>query len=383
VKDDKILIERPNPDENIRYSIKFKMGSFFKVEDTEYTPTPLNLKSIFGKYITQLFPDSAVRDVVYEFSAAPFFEGISFQKALWMFGEGSNGKSSLIQLLKLITPSFRSTDFNSLAGRFGPSSLMDAAVIGISEVDANCKIPEALIKSIISGDNIPVDRKNRSILNNTFTGKLFCASNGIPTIYDKSDGWYRRWTYIHLPTVIEEKDRIGNIERKIFDDSESMLDLMNMLFLAALRMKKRGNIIPDSEMPISIKDAKAKLRGENNVIGQWLDNSCFEVDDKSALPRFEIYNDFHEECVRDGQTFIPSAKHFWPELERTLKRTGKSLKTDIKMTINGRTERCCNMKKVILKLTPEFVPGFEDDMDIPMLSMDEVIKTHSIETAIH
>jgi len=319
LKNGEFFVEKPNKDYNLRYVINIDLKPFeHTFNDGKYNPSLESTTNYFNKYICGAFPDISVRSLVQEFVGAAFFK-TSFQKCLWLYGNGSNGKSTLLDIIQHVVPGgYKSTDLGQIGGEFNLHPLLGASIIGVPEVE-DCKINEARLKSLISGDEIPVNRKGQSILSHRFTAKWFICSNNIPHFNDRTDGFFRRFVWIEVKNKISDKDKDVRIKEKII--GEDMHCFFDWTLLGALRIENRGHIVYDEDYPDEIKKTKAELRFQNNSVAQWLDICGVRVTDNVELytPRSEIIKKYHDFCSEELHQSGLGPEKFWGELKRQLK----------------------------------------------------------------
>lgn len=337
LKNGKFMIEKPNPNYHMRYVIQLDLSPYILDHETEYAPSiEIPHDCYFERFIRGAFPEQAVERVVQEFVGAAFFK-TSFQKCLWLYGGGSNGKSTLLDLIKHIIPNgYRAGDLGRLHGDFDLHSLMDAAIIGVPEVE-DSKLPEGRLKSLISGDEIPVNRKNKDVINHRFLAKWFICSNNIPHFNDKSDGWFRRFVWVKVENKISDSNQIINIKDLII--KKDMLCFFDWVLMGALSIAKRGHIVGDAEMPLSLQICKQQLRWQNNSVAQWFEISGLRVtvSESEYASRADIYGRYRDFCAQELMKEAIGVEKFWNEMERLNNMKGQHIISVQKMALKKRS----------------------------------------------
>lgn len=377
LKNGKVYVEKPNPAYLIRHVLNFDIGPFLFDEQTEYVPKPVDPNTKFGEYLNRTFPDLAVRAVVQEFFASAFFEN-SFQKCLWLIGNGSNGKSTLNKILQKVVPSFRATSFKALKGEFALHNLMPATAIGISEVIEGSTIEEDTFKQLVGGDEMTVNRKNKDIINHRFLAKFFMAVNVFPHIKDTTTGFWRRNTIVEVNNSLSDEAMILDYENQIVSSPASMICLLDWIIEGALRIIARGNIIPDSEMPQSIQDTKKRLRYKNNSVAQWFECVGLRLSDDgeehmSKASILASYKDFCFEVLGGKQPM--GEERFWETIRQQLNVTADQIKGS-NVRRNGK-----QTPVVPLTLAPKKT-AIEQMMDIPLPPLEVILKNGAVEHSL-
>jgi putative DNA primase/helicase len=93
----------------------------------EYDPTADCPK--FKQYMQEWLPSQAVRNVVQEFIGYCLIPNTKFRKAMFFYGKGKNGKSSLLEFLQTFFEDHMATlSYDGLFQRFGTANLKDKIV---------------------------------------------------------------------------------------------------------------------------------------------------------------------------------------------------------------------------------------------------------------
>lgn len=121
----------------------------------------------------------------------------------------SNGKSTLLNLIGKLTGPENTTalTMTRLGGRFDLAKLQGSLVNLCPEIARGEVIPEAVVKSISSGDLITVERKGRDVTEIRPTATLWFATNTLPTQRDLSPALLeKRCLLIELTRSFEGDD---------------------------------------------------------------------------------------------------------------------------------------------------------------------------------
>lgn len=140
--------------------------------------------------------DAEVKDLLWEVVAALFRPGQAFEKAVFLYSEsGSNGKGTYLEMLRNLAGAERvaSLALSDFENRFLPSSLQDSFVVLSDESDVGGYLEKAkILKSWLSHDWIPFERKNRDLVKIKGRGLCVFCVNELPGSKDKTESLYRR-----------------------------------------------------------------------------------------------------------------------------------------------------------------------------------------------
>lgn len=152
-------------------------------------------------------PDWSKICIFQEFMGLCLIPDTSMQKFMILEGEGRNGKSAMMMAMRVM---FGHENVSSLAieqfgERFTLIQLQDKLVNIVDDMSETDKVCEGKLKSIVSGQYINTDRKNKSGLNFAPFVRLIFACNIPPKFADKSNGIWRRLIMIRFNNVIPEE----------------------------------------------------------------------------------------------------------------------------------------------------------------------------------
>ena len=144
-----------------------------------------------------------------------------YQKAFIFNGFGSNGKSTLLEILKKIigdnwisiTPRHLESD------QYAQGDLFKKMLNVAGDIDNKTLNNPAILKSIIGGDPITANRKYKNSISFSNYAKFVFSANEIPPVYDTTDGFFRKWIIVDFPFRYKsqtELDLMPEEERKKF-----------------------------------------------------------------------------------------------------------------------------------------------------------------------
>jgi putative DNA primase/helicase len=112
-----------------------------------------------------------------------------FQVAQWWFGSGANGKGFLARIVAALHRKVAAASIDDLGG-FGSENLIDASLITVDETPK--RVDEQRLKTAISGDDLPINRKYLQPVTVKLRGKWLLRGNDKPALSDQTDGVWRR-----------------------------------------------------------------------------------------------------------------------------------------------------------------------------------------------
>ncbi len=145
-----------------------------------------------------LQPDQELIKILQEFIGYCLYIPCYFDKALMLYGGGSNGKDVLLSVLMCLLKGFVSNVHFEEIGkdRFATADLAGKLLNISGELSASAKLQDSEVKKIISGESIRAQRKHQKAFDFNPFAKHIITTNNLPVTVDRSFGYFRRWKVI-------------------------------------------------------------------------------------------------------------------------------------------------------------------------------------------
>lgn len=149
------------------------------------------------EFLKEIFPEDdnyAKRGILQQFFGYCLLQDCRYQRALFMYGTGANGKTTVLDVLQAMIGEENTSSLSlaDLTQRFKAQFLQGKLVNLATETNTRDPLSTELLKAIISGDSITAERKYGDQFQFKPFAKFISAMNEPPTIPDKSFGLSRR-----------------------------------------------------------------------------------------------------------------------------------------------------------------------------------------------
>ena len=243
--------------------------------------------------------DREVIDLFEEMLGACLLKHNRYQKAFLFYGNGSNGKSTILDLIKTFLGSrnYSAIALEKVTDRFNTAELENKLANIGDDVDNVTLKDTGTLKKLFSGNSIMVERKGeRPYTIEPYATHIY-SCNTIPRSFDKSDGFYRRWLLIPFNArfSVDDEDYDPMIVDKITEPS-ALSYLLNIGIRGAQRLIKRGFFTD----PQSVKDALEAYKADNSTVLSWIDDKELNEDYFLNKPRDLLYSEFSDWCKVSG-----------------------------------------------------------------------------------
>jgi P4 family phage/plasmid primase-like protien len=324
-----IIARKPEPKYGMTYAIDVTTGMR---AGQLYSPKSLPAGSKFRSFLERAQPNPEVRNLIQELCGATLLQN-NYSVASWNHGAAGSGKSTLAELCLKMQRAGTTAQLSALADRFGLEGLLGSSFVYIDEVEAGEKVPEGKLKSLISQNTLPVERKGEKGVSTRIRAKYMFCSNSKPFIRDKSDGVWRRLCIIEwkfpIPAGIQEGDY-----HEVLWKEESQL-ILDWMIEGAVRLVKRGRFLPEAQWPEEVRLTKEYAREESDSIRAWVNANHVERVTERAdwLPKSRIYAAYRHWCEAQ-ETPALEANVFWRGLRPKL-----NLDNDYQRSVPGQGQR--------------------------------------------
>jgi phage/plasmid primase, P4 family, C-terminal domain len=251
---------------------------------------------VWTKSLDQIFENDAERiELLQEFFGYCLTRENDYEKALFLFGEGANGKSVVLYVLEEL---IGKENCSSIAlEKFNDShyiARLRDKLINISlETNAKTNVYDNMFKAIVTGDTISADEKYGQPFQFKPYCKLLFSTNNMPRVGDKSEGYYRRLLILPFNRQFNKEERDHKLKYKI---ASSELDGIFLWALNGLKRLRNRGYFEESASMLNVKD---EYRKENNNVIIFIEEMCV-LDAHDDISKDDLYQAYNNWCLDSG-----------------------------------------------------------------------------------
>lgn len=243
-----------------------------------------------------------------------FYRRNELGKSFILLGEGANGKSTFIDMIKtlLSDENISSLDLKELGDRFRTAEINGKLANLGDDIDDDFISNVSLFKKLTTGERIIAERKGKNPFEFNNYAKLVFSANNIPRMRDKTGAVLRRLVIIPFNAKFTKNDPDYRPYIK-YDLRET--EAVQRLIVLALRGLKRvleNNCFTESEI---VQDALNNYEEENNSIIAFVHE--FGIDNIINEPTKAIYSKYNEFCIENGLREAYSHHTFSKRINKT------------------------------------------------------------------
>ena len=290
---------------NTRFDIRSGKCLEFTSESIEFDRIPVIYDpsaycADLDKMLNRVFlGDREVINLFEEMIGAVLLKHNRYQKAFLFYGNGSNGKSTILDLIKtfLGPRNYSAIALEKVTDRFNTAELENKLANIGDDVDNVTLKDTGTLKKLFSGNAVMVERKGeRPYTIEPYATHIYSA-NTIPRSFDKSEGFYRRWLLIPFNARFstDDEDYDPMIGDKI-TESVALSYLLNIGIRGAQRLMKNGRFTE----PQSVIETLEAYKADNSTVLSWIEDKELNEDYFLDKPRDVCYSDFSDWCKLSG-----------------------------------------------------------------------------------
>lgn len=235
--------------------------------------------------------DKFLSDVVSEEDKQVLLEWIGYllvpdtrmQKAVMIYGSGSNGKGVLFDLLNRFI-GMENISCESLQNlekeKFSKANLYGKLLNIFPDLPSSSLHEDSTFKCLVSGDTINGEYKYKNAFSFKNTARLMFSANNLPELKKDDKGtyaFYRRWMLISFPNMFEGENNDIDLIYKLTTPNE-LSGLLNKALLALRYLLKNG----DFSYKKTVKEIERLYKLEANSTKVFAEE-CIESSDKDLL----------------------------------------------------------------------------------------------------
>ena len=262
-------------------------------------------------YMTSTFENDSERmKLIGEMLGYCLTPNCKFHKSFMLVGEGSNGKSVLLDIMDYIwgSKNISDVDICELDKPFARVSLFGKLINKSSEIEGNLKTT-SFFKKIVSGDMLDGEFKNKDRFSFPSTAKLIFAMNSLPVTKDKSDGLYRRLCIIPFNKQFKGDEIDIDLSEKLKSEADG-------IFFFALQGLKRLHKQKKFTESIEVNNKLEEYKLDSNPVKQYMEEKYIVVEDENkGIKSGDLYESYTVWCGDNGFMKMNNV-NFGKELKR-------------------------------------------------------------------
>ena len=219
---------------------------------------------------------------LYKLIGMAMFPTTKYQKAGLLFGEGSNGKSVTLKIIRALLgdDNCSSKSLEQLeSDKFAASDLYGKLACIQADIGTDYLPHNEMFKAIVSGDQIDAQRKFGHSFQFKPYATLFFSANNLPPSKDKSPAAYRRWQHFKFGrNFVEGKNADPDLDTKL--TTSGPLSGLLVCAIAGWLKLRTDNGFKETE---GSKNLKQEHQEQNNPVEAFCNEYLERIDDDNQI----------------------------------------------------------------------------------------------------
>ena len=213
------------------------------------------------------------------------------QKALILYGDGANGKSVFIEVLRALAGQDNystlsmGNEINKLENRYQ----LQGKLFNVSEeTPSNAMVESSVFKSLVSGGEVQARKLYCDAFSMRNYAKIIMACNDLPRSADMSHGMLRRLLIVPFDAVFDKSNRDIHIVSKLKDE---LSGIFNLAMEGFIRFDKQGGFTESATVEKEVSDYVS----ENDTVQNFVVDMCLIKEDIN-VPMSNTYTAYSFYC---------------------------------------------------------------------------------------
>lgn len=256
------------------------------IEFDETATCPLWMKSL-----AEIFNDVPTKALILqEFFGYIILGTCRYEKMLFMFGTGANGKSTVLNIVEAMvgTENVSSLSLDDMAKSFSIPYLQGKMVNIASEVDTKEKAGTENLKKAVSGDLLTGERKFGDKVTFRNAAKFMFAMNSPPTITDKAHGFARKVIVLNFNRRFADHEMDRTLSGKL---AAELPGIFNWALVGLFRLLDQDGFSDLAEVK---KETETFMQALNPVL-VFISEDCI-VQSSCWVSKHDLFESYKEWC---------------------------------------------------------------------------------------
>jgi len=248
----------------------------------------------FKKFLSEVVRKEDIA-TIQEYIGYCLLRDYRFHKTLLLVGEGSNGKSTFLEVLRALLGNENVSNEplqTLITNRFAVSQLYGKLANIYADLPAIALRDTGFFKMLTGNDTISGEYKFRDRFNFKNYAKLIFSCNQIPETPDNTVAFYRRWIIINFSNYFPDDD--PNTDKNMLAKLTTPEELSGILNWALEGLRKLLKKEDFSEAK-SVEETRAQYIAASDPVRAFVDE-CLEVDANGVETKDDVYNAYIRYC---------------------------------------------------------------------------------------
>lgn len=263
-------------------------------------------------FLDMVLPDKDTQKTLQQSLGYLFTKDLKLEKATFLYGTGSNGKSVVFEVLTGLLDSKMITNYslNSLTHVTGyHRSGLNNKLINYGTDISMKHMDHGVFKQLVSGEPVEVRQiYEKPYIMKNYAKLIFNLNKIDDADVESTIGFFRRMVFIPFEITIKSEDQDKNIHKKILQNKSGVLNWL---------VEGIEEVLKNQEIFISkrCEDFLENFKKESNLAIRFIEEVDLRQSTEETMSFKSLYESFIYFCKEQGEKPL-SQKHFNAELKK-------------------------------------------------------------------
>ena len=237
-----------------------------------------------SKFLDHVLPNSAEQKLIFQYVGYVFLPGLNLEKILFLIGDGSNGKSVLLNIIRALVGAEQCCSFSleEITKSDYHRAVLGNYILNVS-TENSARMATEFFKKIASREPLQARHPyGRPFHVSEYATSIF-AMNARPRDVEPTGAFFRRFLIVPFDVLIPENEQDPDLAKKIID--EEMSGVLNYVVEGVRTLLAEG----DFDIPKSVQDVVEDFRRESDSIFNFI-HKGYQPSKIESIPLKEMHD---------------------------------------------------------------------------------------------
>ncbi|MCC8358377.1 DNA primase family protein [Salinimicrobium sediminilitoris] len=252
--------------------------------------------ALFCRFLDEVIPEKELQDILSEYLGSIFVKNnvLKLEKALFLYGGGSNGKSVIFDIISALLgeENFSSYSLDSLTKDKDSRSMISDKLLNYCS-ETSTSVQSEIFKKLVSREPIDVRQVYKQSFIMRDYAKLMFNANELPTDIEHNHAFFRRFLIIPFRITIPEERQDKNLSTKII--RHELPGIFNWILAGMLRLLEKKKFTSST----IVEEEVNKFRRESDSVFSFIDDNDYHKSCTEEIKLKELYQEYRQYCLEN------------------------------------------------------------------------------------
>ncbi len=252
---------------------------------------------LFSKFLNEVIPEKELQNILSEYLGSIFIKNnvLKLEKALFLYGGGSNGKSVVFDIISALlgNQNFSSYSLDSLTKDKDSRSMISDKLLNYCS-ETSTSVQSEIFKKLVSREPIDVRQVYKQSFIMRDYAKLMFNANELPTDIEHNHAFFRRFLIIPFRVTISEERQDKNLSTKII--KHELPGIFNWMLAGMISLLQKKKFTSST----IVEEEVNKFRRESDSVLSFVDEHNYISSCTEDITIKDLYQGYRVYCLENS-----------------------------------------------------------------------------------